>query len=175
MGDPFFFAILQEDWHFGQSTEDARRRLFMSQVVVWSSLVRTCVIRSLKVQDRGVDERTGGGAGAAGGGGAVGGAVGAVGRFDPFVYLNTRYRTPGAQDNERANFTLKNLHEAIKLISSHLSQQDNIRVLDYGCGPVVCNIISAAGLPGVSECSSRAHREKSLGNSAVARQRPFSL
>ena len=79
MGDPFFFAILQEDWHFGQSTEDARRRLFMSQVVVWSSLVRTCVIRSLKVQDRGVDERTGGGAGAAGGGGAVGGAVGAVG------------------------------------------------------------------------------------------------
>ena len=43
------------------------------------SSVRTCVIRSLKVQDRGVDERTGGGAGAAGGGGAVGGAVGAVG------------------------------------------------------------------------------------------------
>ena len=39
MGDPFFFAILQEDWHLGQSTEDAKRPLFMSQVIVWSSLV----------------------------------------------------------------------------------------------------------------------------------------
>ena len=81
-------------------------------------------------------------------------------RFDPFVYLNTRYGTPGAPDNERANFTLKNLHEAIKLRSSHLSQQDNIRVLDYGCGPVVCNIISAAGLPGVSEIVLAEHTER---------------
>ena len=36
----------------------------MSQVMVLSSLVRTCVIKSLSVQDRGVEERTGGGAGA---------------------------------------------------------------------------------------------------------------
>ena len=44
-----------------------------------SSLVTTCVINSLNVQDLGVDERTGGGAGAVGGGaGADGGGAGAV-------------------------------------------------------------------------------------------------
>ena len=72
-------------------------------------------------------------------------------RFDPYMYLATRYRTPGAQDNERTNMTLKSLHEAIRSSSLLLTQQDNIRILDYGCGPVVCNIISAAGLPEVSE------------------------
>ena len=72
-------------------------------------------------------------------------------RFDPIVYLTSRYKTPGAPENERTNLLMKSLHEAIKLRSSHFSQQDNIRILDYGCGPVVCNIISAAGLPKASE------------------------
>ena len=45
----------------------------MSQVMMLSSLVRTCVIKSLSVRTRRVDERTGGGgAEAKGGTGAVG-------------------------------------------------------------------------------------------------------
>ena len=83
-------------------------------------------------------------------------------RFDPVVYLTSRYKTPRALDNERANLLMKSLHEAIKLRSSYLSQLDNIRVLDYGCGPVVCNIISAAGLPGVSEIVLAEYTERNL-------------
>ena len=59
----------------GQSIEEAKRLLFISQVVVLSSLVRTCVIRSLNVQDRGVDERTGAVGLVGAGGGALAGAV----------------------------------------------------------------------------------------------------
>ena len=51
-----------------------------------SSLVRTCVIRSLNVQDRGVDERTGGGG--AGAGGGAGGGAGAVGRAGAVAIAN---------------------------------------------------------------------------------------
>ena len=72
-------------------------------------------------------------------------------KFDPRVYLKQRYdKPPDASDNHRGCFLL-NIHEELQKISARTTQQDKVTVLDYGCGPVICNIISVAGLSRVSE------------------------
>ena len=67
-------------------------------------------------------------------------------RFDPQNYLDAYYKLKPC-----GTFGTK-LHE---FFNSHeqkaLNQSDKIRVLDYGCGPVLCHSISAAGIPNVSE------------------------
>ena len=79
------------------------------------------------------------------------------GRFSPIKFLDKRYKTPqaGTQESELRDFTVKNIH---KFFSRLLTQEkkasyqsDKVRVLDYGCGPVLCTTMSAAGIPSVSE------------------------
>ena len=83
-------------------------------------------------------------------------------KFDPKLYLSTRYRTPGTPENAHRDNIVKNLHNAVQKISGRLAQQDRITVLDYSCGPVICNVISAAGLPQVSEIVMAEYIDKSL-------------
>jgi len=72
-------------------------------------------------------------------------------RFDPMEYIQSRYKTPGSLENRRSDMTIKFLHKAITTFSSTLKQDKGVKVLEYGCGPVICNVISAAGIPQVSE------------------------
>ena len=62
------------------------------------------------------------------------------GEFDPTVYLNMYYKQPGLFG--LTDFTFKKCHEFF----STFSEDKPIKVLDYGCGPVLSNVISAAGL-----------------------------
>ena len=66
-------------------------------------------------------------------------------RFDPQQYVSNLYKEPCAPFD-------KKLHEFFNSDEQKaLYQFDKIKVLDYGCGPVLCHIISAAGIPNVSE------------------------
>lgn len=76
-------------------------------------------------------------------------------RFSPTKFLDMAYKTPGTSENIVHNFLLDNLHKACsglfpkgQVTSCH---SDGIKVVDYGCGPVVANVISAAGIPNVSQ------------------------
>ena len=71
--------------------------------------------------------------------------------FDPKLYLSKYYKAPETPENASRDTINKALHDAVQKISGCLAQRDKVSVLDYSCGPVVCNIISAAGLPGGSE------------------------
>ena len=69
------------------------------------------------------------------------------GRFSPIKYLNECYKTPGDFINS--------VHKVFARLFSKepkaSCQSQEIRVLDYGCGPTICHAISAAGIPEVSE------------------------
>lgn len=64
--------------------------------------------------------------------------------FDPTRYLEKAFKSP----NERpvSRFALDNLHKFFS--TKHFSQRhgETLKILDYGCGPVIANIISAVGL-----------------------------
>ena len=72
-------------------------------------------------------------------------------KFDPNTFLSLYYQTPETPENKLRDKIIDSLHTSIQKVSSQLAQQDKLTVLDYGCGPVICNVISAAGLPQVSE------------------------
>ena len=73
-------------------------------------------------------------------------------RFSPQDYLGTYFQTPGTPENALFDISMNNMHKAIgRLLSEEVKASDKVRVLDYGCGPVIANTISAAGIPNVSE------------------------
>lgn len=61
--------------------------------------------------------------------------------FDPTVYLDVCYKQPGLLG--LTDFTFKKCHE---FFSTIIDEDKPIKVLDYGCGPVLSNVISAARL-----------------------------
>ena len=65
--------------------------------------------------------------------------------FDVESYLLTRFSSPGRRDDDEhrmRDFAVQKLHEHF----SHTKPDTSgpFRVLDYGCGPVLANVISAA-------------------------------
>ena len=68
--------------------------------------------------------------------------------FDTDAYLTSRFTVPGPPEDSEFpmhNFAVKTLHDYFrsKAGSSNFSE---LKVLDYGCGPVIANVISAASL-----------------------------
>ena len=61
--------------------------------------------------------------------------------FSPSVYLETRYKHPG--ENKLHYFATQCLHAFFKDVRVPVTPSE-FRVLDYGCGPVVTNVISVA-------------------------------
>ena len=76
-------------------------------------------------------------------------------RFSPIKYLNQNYKTPETPENKPHDFAVVKIHEVFSKLfpqkQAASRQSDKIRVLDYGCGPSICQAISAAGIPNVSE------------------------
>ena len=68
--------------------------------------------------------------------------------FDPLQYTLRYFGTPPPK-NKLRTLCLKTLHNFFNKVISDL--QHEVRVLDYGCGPVVAYSISAAGNERVSE------------------------
>ena len=69
--------------------------------------------------------------------------------FDVEAYLTSRFVDPRCQEDESLvrNFALQNLHDYFRKKSPvAVEGSTNFKVLDYGCGPVIANVISAAGL-----------------------------
>ena len=65
------------------------------------------------------------------------------GEFDPTMYLKVCYKQPGLLG--LTDYTFKKCHEFFSTIG-HSDEEKPIKVLDYGCGPVLSNVISAAML-----------------------------
>ena len=65
--------------------------------------------------------------------------------FDPITYLETRYLK--TTDQFRFLFPLQKYHEIFTQLFSDC--KDKLRILEYGCGPVIMYVISAA--PSASE------------------------
>ena len=63
--------------------------------------------------------------------------------FDPTVYLKKCFNDP--DDRPLSRFALENLHKFFQSYK-RFQQAQPLKVLDYGCGPVIANVISAAGL-----------------------------
>ena len=61
--------------------------------------------------------------------------------FDPVSYLDMRYRK--TTDHYRFSFPLQMYHEFFQRYSSKF-QRDSLNILEYGCGPVIMYLISAA-------------------------------
>ena len=61
-------------------------------------------------------------------------------KFSPSVYLELRYKHPG--DNNFHDFAIQRLHKFFNNIQ--VSPTSPFKVLDYGCGPVLATVISAA-------------------------------
>ena len=64
--------------------------------------------------------------------------------LDVECYLSTRFRCPGSRndfEHQMRDFSLHNLHQFFQSLSTTTT---DLKVLDYGCGPVVANVISAA-------------------------------
>ena len=64
--------------------------------------------------------------------------------LDVDTYFSTRFRCPGNQDDfehKMREFGFQNLHQFFQSLSTTTT---DLKVLDYGCGPVVANVISAA-------------------------------
>ena len=75
------------------------------------------------------------------------------GRFDPTTYLSQYYNKPGSPQNYYRDQRMKMVHE---FFCELLPEDDRIcgkeiKVLDYGSGPVIAFAISAAGKNEVSE------------------------
>lgn len=64
--------------------------------------------------------------------------------FDPTKYLEKTFKSPVERPVSR--FALDNLHKFFSTKYFSQSQGETLKILDYGCGPVIANIISAAGL-----------------------------
>ena len=62
------------------------------------------------------------------------------GSFDPFTYLELGFKNPGPGLSAAVNFCLENLHQFF----NDYPQGHSLKVLDYGCGPVIAYNISAA-------------------------------
>ena len=62
------------------------------------------------------------------------------GSFDPTTYLERRFKNPGAGVSAMINFALENLCQFFK----DWPEGHSLKVLDYGCGPVIAYNISAA-------------------------------
>ena len=68
------------------------------------------------------------------------------GTFDPRLFLQERFiATPGTPDNAIRNFVLENVAKFYQTIKVP-ANGEGLSVLDYGCGPVIAWVISAAGL-----------------------------
>jgi hypothetical protein len=67
-------------------------------------------------------------------------------RFSAIDYLNTSYRCPGG--NVLRDFAIGKVHEFFKETKFDTVNLagETLKVLDYGCGPVIAYIISAAGI-----------------------------
>ena len=68
--------------------------------------------------------------------------------FDVDAYLTSRFADPRCQEDESLvrNFALQNIHDYFRKKSPvAVEGSTNFKVLDYGCGPVIANVISAAG------------------------------
>ena len=61
-------------------------------------------------------------------------------KFSPSVYLETRYKRPG--EKKLHDFPTQHLHTFFSDVQ--VSPTSEYKVLDYGCGPVLANVISAA-------------------------------
>ena len=61
------------------------------------------------------------------------------GEFDSLVYLTTRYPPPGTVKNHFAEFFLRCLHQSS---AAYQNKANDLRVLEYGCGPVPIHTIS---------------------------------
>ena len=65
--------------------------------------------------------------------------------FNPIAYLIDRYSNPESDTaTSFGNFLLNCFHKFFMNYSPSPTTQDKVTLLDYGCGPVVCNIISAS-------------------------------
>ena len=64
--------------------------------------------------------------------------------LDPTKYLEKTFKSPDERPVSR--FALDNLHNFF--CTKHFSQHpgEALKILDYGCGPVIANVISAVGL-----------------------------
>ena len=71
-------------------------------------------------------------------------------RFDVDAYLATRYGCPGSQTGENLmrDFALEKLRDYFQEMAAINGSTScgELKVLDYGCGPVIANVISAASL-----------------------------
>ena len=71
--------------------------------------------------------------------------------FDVDNYLTFQFPDPGQRTQDYENllrdFAVRNLHKFFRKKSLDESTDvDELKVLDYGCGPVIANVISAASL-----------------------------
>ena len=66
-------------------------------------------------------------------------------RFSAIDYLNTSYKHPG--DSVPIDFVIRKVHEFFKVTHfDTVGPGECLKVLDYGCGPVIAHVISAAGI-----------------------------
>ena len=63
------------------------------------------------------------------------------GKFDPDVYLSLYYKGPGLFG--LTDFSFQSVHEFFS--SEKFDKDKPIKVLEYSCGPVISNVIEAAG------------------------------
>ena len=67
-------------------------------------------------------------------------------RFNATSYLNTRFNHPG--NIVLRDFVIGKVHEFFKATKfDTVKPGESLNVLDYGCGPALAHIISAAGIP----------------------------
>lgn len=64
-------------------------------------------------------------------------------KFEPISFLEMRYRK--TTDYYRFTFPLQKYHDFFTKVFSD-SRGKTLKVLDYGCGPVIMNVISAVPL-----------------------------
>ena len=62
--------------------------------------------------------------------------------FAPIPYLKRLYGN--SEFTLYCNFILKSLHQFFQLHADLFPANGELQVLDYGCGPVICNVISAS-------------------------------
>ena len=74
-------------------------------------------------------------------------------QFDANEFLSQAYNPPGTPKNYHRDLRMKMVHDLFEelLPDDHDSHGNNFKVLDYGCGPVIAYVISAAGKNAVSE------------------------
>ena len=77
-------------------------------------------------------------------------------RFSPQDYIHFSHKTPGTPENILRDFTMDLIHKVFSRLfpqdqKASQYQSEKVRVLDYGCGPSITCVISAAGIPSVSE------------------------